>query len=179
MLGDLADLLHAAFVGRDACVVLLAPVRADTAPYLDQGPVSEQAMVEEDLVVPGLLGVDLGALFRGRGHAAHRRHATGSLGESAVARQIAKSRRICDRCEPFFLGLETTEFDPLADELQRVLRFRGRKNTNAGKRHVKKELPGALFKDKLRSDVEWFEKTSGYFRQHHSRKVRCSDRVCR
>jgi hypothetical protein len=42
-----------------------------------QGPVTKQVPVEEDLVVEGLLGVDPGALCRGRGHAGRLRQPRG------------------------------------------------------------------------------------------------------
>jgi type I restriction enzyme R subunit len=53
------------------------------------------------------------------------------------------------------------------DEIVRVVRFPGWQNTSAGEREVKKALRGALFKYKLHSDLELFEKAYGYIRQYY------------
>lgn len=82
--GDLAAQLDASLVGRDTGAVHPAAVRADAAPDHDQGPVAEQILVEEDMVVPGLLGVDPGALCRRGAHAGRRRQPAGLSGESAA-----------------------------------------------------------------------------------------------
>lgn len=85
--GDLIDQLDAGLIGSDSGAVHPAAVGADAAPDLDQGPVAEQILVEEDLILAGLLGVDPRSLHRGRVHAAQRRHPAGALGESAAVRQ--------------------------------------------------------------------------------------------
>lgn len=53
------------------------------------------------------------------------------------------------------------------DEIVRVVRFPGWQQTSAGEREVKKALRGALFKYKLHSDAELFEKAYGYVRQYY------------
>ena len=53
------------------------------------------------------------------------------------------------------------------DEIVRVVRFPGWQQTSAGEREVKKALRGTLFKYKLHSDAELFEKAYGYIRQYY------------
>jgi len=53
------------------------------------------------------------------------------------------------------------------DEIVRVVRFPGWQQTSAGEREVKKALRGALFKYKLHSDAELFEKAYGYIVQYY------------
>lgn len=53
------------------------------------------------------------------------------------------------------------------DEIVRVVRFPGWQQTSAGEREVKKALRGALFKYKLHSDKELFEKAYGYIVQYY------------
>ncbi len=53
------------------------------------------------------------------------------------------------------------------DEIVRVVRFPGWQQTSAGEREVKKALRKALFKYKLHSDLELFEKAYGYVRQYY------------
>lgn len=85
----------------------------------DKGPVAKQVLVEEDLAVVGLLGVDPGAAVK-------RSHPAGSLGESGAVRQkrVDSERAISaqpvknlhkrESCtgETVFLGLKTTRLDP-------------------------------------------------------------------
>jgi type I restriction enzyme, R subunit len=53
------------------------------------------------------------------------------------------------------------------DEIVRLVRFPGWQQTSAGEREVKKALRGALFKYKLHSDKELFEKAYGYIVQYY------------
>jgi type I restriction enzyme, R subunit len=53
------------------------------------------------------------------------------------------------------------------DEIVRVVRFPGWQQTSAGEREVKKALRGTLFKYKLHSDAELFEKAYGYIVQYY------------
>ncbi len=53
------------------------------------------------------------------------------------------------------------------DEIVRLVRFPGWQGTEAGKRDVKKALRKALFKYKLHSDEELFEKAYGYIEQYY------------
>lgn len=53
------------------------------------------------------------------------------------------------------------------DEIVRVVRFPGWQQTSAGEREVKKALRGTLFKYKLHSDKELFEKAYGYIVQYY------------
>ncbi len=53
------------------------------------------------------------------------------------------------------------------DEIVRLVRFPGWQQTSAGEREVKKALRKALFKYKLHSDLELFEKAYGYVRQYY------------
>lgn len=53
------------------------------------------------------------------------------------------------------------------DEIVRVVRFPGWQQTSAGEREVKKALRGALFKYKLHSDKELFDKAYGYIVQYY------------
>ena len=53
------------------------------------------------------------------------------------------------------------------DEIVRVVRFPGWQHTSAGEREVKKALRGTLFKYKLHSDKELFEKAYGYIVQYY------------
>ncbi|MCB9797866.1 MAG: type I restriction endonuclease subunit R, partial [Alphaproteobacteria bacterium] len=53
------------------------------------------------------------------------------------------------------------------DEIVRVVRFPGWQQTSAGEREVKKALRGTLFKYKLHSDRELFEKAYGYIVQYY------------
>lgn len=53
------------------------------------------------------------------------------------------------------------------DAIVRLVRFPGWQNTSAGEQEVKKALRGALFKYKLHSDLELFEKAYGYIRQYY------------
>lgn len=53
------------------------------------------------------------------------------------------------------------------DEIVRLVRFPGWQQTSAGEREVKKALRKALFKYKLHSDSELFEKAYGYIRQYY------------
>jgi type I restriction enzyme, R subunit len=54
-----------------------------------------------------------------------------------------------------------------SDQIVRVVHFPGWQQTSAGEREVKKVLRGALFKYKLHSDKELFEKAYGYIRQYY------------
>lgn len=53
------------------------------------------------------------------------------------------------------------------DAIVRLVRFPGWQNTSAGEREVKKALRGTLFKYKLHSDAELFEKAYGYIKQYY------------
>jgi len=53
------------------------------------------------------------------------------------------------------------------DQIVRIVRFPGWQQTSAGEREVKKALRGALFKYRLHSDKELFEKAYGYIRQYY------------
>ena len=53
------------------------------------------------------------------------------------------------------------------DEIVRVVRFPGWQNTSGGEREVKKALRGVLFKYRLHSDPELFDKAYGYIRQYY------------
>jgi type I restriction enzyme R subunit len=53
------------------------------------------------------------------------------------------------------------------DEIVRFVRFPGWQGTQAGEREVKKALRKALFKYKLHTDEELFEKAYGYMRQYY------------
>ena len=53
------------------------------------------------------------------------------------------------------------------DGIVRVVRFPGWQDTSAGEREVKKALRGALFKYRLHSDKELFEKAYGYIVQYY------------
>ncbi len=53
------------------------------------------------------------------------------------------------------------------DEIVRLVRFPGWQNTLAGEREVKKALRKALFKYKLHTDEELFEKAFNYIRQYY------------
>jgi type I restriction enzyme R subunit len=53
------------------------------------------------------------------------------------------------------------------DAIVRVVRFDGWQHTSAGEREVKKALRSTLFKYKLHSDAELFEKAYGYIRQYY------------
>ncbi len=53
------------------------------------------------------------------------------------------------------------------DDIVRLVRFPGWQNTMAGEREVKKALRKALFKYKLHTDEELFEKAFGYIRQYY------------
>ena len=53
------------------------------------------------------------------------------------------------------------------DEIVRHVRFPGWQQTTAGEREVKKALRGTLFKYKLHSDAELFEKAYGYIVQYY------------
>jgi len=53
------------------------------------------------------------------------------------------------------------------DEIVRVVRFPGWQQTSAGEREVKRALRGTLFKYKLHSDRELFDKAYGYIVQYY------------
>ena len=53
------------------------------------------------------------------------------------------------------------------DDIVRVVRFPGWQSTTAGKREVKKALRGTLFKFKLHSDTELFDKAYQYIEQYY------------
>ena len=53
------------------------------------------------------------------------------------------------------------------DEIVRMVRFPGWQNTLAGEREVKKALRKTLFKYRLHSDEELFDKAFGYIRQYY------------
>jgi type I restriction enzyme R subunit len=53
------------------------------------------------------------------------------------------------------------------DAIVRMVRFPGWQQTSAGEREVKKALRSTLFKYKLHSDTELFEKAYGYIRQYY------------
>jgi type I restriction enzyme R subunit len=53
------------------------------------------------------------------------------------------------------------------DEIVRLVRFPGWQNTQAGEREVKKALRKALFKYKLHTDEDLFEKAYSYIRQYY------------
>jgi type I site-specific restriction-modification system R (restriction) subunit len=53
------------------------------------------------------------------------------------------------------------------DEIVRMVRFPGWQQTSAGEREVKKALRNTLFKYKLHSDQELFDKAYGYVRQYY------------
>ncbi|MBH2018496.1 MAG: HsdR family type I site-specific deoxyribonuclease [Burkholderiales bacterium] len=53
------------------------------------------------------------------------------------------------------------------DEIVRLVRFPGWQGTQAGEREVKKALRKALFKYRLHSDDDLFEKAFGYIRQYY------------
>ena len=53
------------------------------------------------------------------------------------------------------------------DEIVRVVRFPGWQETSAGEREIKKALRQTLFKYKLHSDKELFDKAYGYIKQYY------------
>ncbi|MCB1327753.1 MAG: hypothetical protein KDK35_21150 [Leptospiraceae bacterium] len=53
------------------------------------------------------------------------------------------------------------------DEIVRNVRFEGWQHTSAGEREVKKVLRKTLFKYKLHSHTELFEKAYGYIREYY------------
>jgi type I restriction enzyme R subunit len=53
------------------------------------------------------------------------------------------------------------------DEIVRLLRFPGWQHTTAGEREVKKALRKTLFKYKLHTEEELFEKAYGYIKQYY------------
>jgi type I restriction enzyme R subunit len=53
------------------------------------------------------------------------------------------------------------------DEIVRIVRFPGWQQTSAGEREVKKAVRGALFKYKLHSDIELFEKAYAYIVEYY------------
>ncbi len=55
----------------------------------------------------------------------------------------------------------------IACQIVRIVRFPGWQQTSAGEREVKKAPRGALFKYRLHSDKELFEKAYGYIRQYY------------
>jgi len=53
------------------------------------------------------------------------------------------------------------------DEIVRAVRFDGWQATHGGEREVKKALRKTLFKYKLHSNVELFDKAFGYIREYY------------
>ena len=53
------------------------------------------------------------------------------------------------------------------DEIVRMVRFVGWQAANAGEREVRKALRRTLFKYKLHTDAELFEKAYGYVREYY------------
>ena len=98
-LRDSLDCLQARVPRGDAGTCETVAVRADATPDLDQSPVAEQILVEEDLVVASLLGIDPGPSCRGMGHAEQGRHPTGSACESGLCDKVVRTsaRRVASR----------------------------------------------------------------------------------
>jgi len=53
------------------------------------------------------------------------------------------------------------------DDIVRVVWFEGWKATSAGEREVRKALRKTLFKYKLHSDTELFDKAYGYIKEYY------------
>ena len=53
------------------------------------------------------------------------------------------------------------------DEIVRLVRFEGWQAANAGEREVRKALRRTLFKYKLHTDTELFEKAYGYVKEYY------------
>lgn len=70
---------------------------------------------------------------------------------------------------PIIVEREVTDIDEIVRlvRLVRLVRFPGWQNTRAGEREVKKALRKSLFKYKLHTDEELFEKAYSYIRQYY------------
>ncbi|WP_295458199.1 hypothetical protein [uncultured Thiodictyon sp.] len=94
---------------------------------------------------------------------------------SNIAALKAQLPGAMQRCLAYFPGVDRGLGGPVVvervvddiDQIVRVVRFPGWQQTSAGEREVKKALRGALFKYKLHSDKELFDKAYGYIRQYY------------